>query len=295
MRAVKSPSSSGVDVAIVMYGGTEFLPACFDALRAQGNAVGRVIVIDNAASAETARILNANAAALVVNDTNLGYAAAMNQAYALSSAPFLLSLNADCALAPGYIAACLEEMHAHPRAAGVTGVLRLPDGRIDSSGIAVTRDGRAADRDRHADEASAGDPFGISGAAALWRRDALASVGPEPWWSFLFVYWEDVEIAFRLRSKGWTFRCATAAHATHRRGSDTAEPDFIESQSLRNRIATLARHRGAAGLAAPATAGQLLGTVARLAARHPQALRQAAPLTALRAGLRQRRADSFTA
>lgn len=291
MRAVESHSSSGVDVAIVMYGGTEFLPACFDALAAQGDFVGRVYVIDNAASSETARVATERGATLITNAANVGYAAAMNQAFALSTAPFLLSLNADCVLAPAYVQHCVAAMNSDPHVAGVTGVLRLADGRIDSTGIELSADGRAADRDRHKTDPSPGAPFGVSGAAALWRRDALASLGPEPWWNFLFVYWEDVEIAFRLRAAGWTFACAPLAAASHRRGSDTADPDFIEALSLRNRIATLARH-GRLNVTAGA---ELAVTVARLAVRHPKALRRANPIAALRAGRRQRRADSFAA
>jgi GT2 family glycosyltransferase len=164
----------------------------------------------------------------------------------------------------------------------------LADGRIDSTGIALDDAYRARDRDRHAQEASTGEPFGVSGAAALWRRAALDAVGPKPWWEWLFVYWDDVEIAWRLRDAGWTFVCVPDATATHRRGSDTAEPDFVEAQSLRNRLATVARHKGRGGLLSPRAALHTGLTVARLAVRHPRALRRAAPLRAVRAGLAQR-------
>lgn len=296
MRAVEPPLSEAVDVAIVMYGGAEHLSACLDALAAQTAVIGRVWVIDNATPGGIGTAAHdALDVVVVTNDTNLGYAAAMNQAHALSSAPFLLSLNADCALDTGYVAACLAALGQAPRAAACTGVLRLPDGRIDSTGIALLPNGTAADRDRHRDDPSSDEPFGVSGAAALWRRAALADLGPEPWWSWLFVYWDDVEIAFRLRARGWTFLCAPDAHATHRRGSDSADPDFVEGMSLRNRIATLGRHRGLRGLLTPTVAPQLALTVARLAVRHPRALRRAEPVRALRAALAQRRADAFAA
>jgi hypothetical protein len=78
----------------------------------------------------------------------------------------------------------------------------------------------------------------------------------------------------------------------HRRGSDTAEPDFVEAQSLRNRLATIARHRGWAGLLAPRSAARTVTTIARLALRHPRALRQARPVGAVRAGIAERRIDA---
>jgi GT2 family glycosyltransferase len=262
---------SGVDVVIVTHGGGEFLAECVAALRAQ-KGIARVLVIDNASPDDTAARAEAIAEVEVVrNAINVGYAAAMNQGYTLTTAPYLLSLNADCVLGDGYVAACAAALDAKASHAAVTGVLRLPDGRIDSTGIELDDAYRARDRDRHAATPSPGEPFGVSGAAALWRRAALDAVGPKPWWEWLFVYWDDVEISWRLRQGGWTFACALDASATHRRGSDSAEPDFVESQSLRNRLATIARHAGRAGLFAPRSAAVTAFTVARLAVRHPRA------------------------
>lgn len=284
-----------VDVVVVLYGGGSDLPACINAVRRQGSAVNRVVVIDNASPDDSAaRAAAIDGVEVTCNASNVGYAAAMNQAFRLTDAPKLLALNADCVLADGYVAACVASLHNDARLAAVTGVLRLEDGRIDSTGVALDAAYRAKDRDRHAAAPSPGEPFGVSGAAAMWRRDALASLGSDPWWEWLFVYWDDVELSWRLRDAGWNFGCVPAATATHRRGSDTANPDFVEGQSLRNRIATVARHAGLPGLLAPRSAVLTASTVARLALRHPRALRRAEPLVALRVGLRQRRADRAT-
>jgi GT2 family glycosyltransferase len=278
-----------VDVVVVTYGGGGLLADAIAAARAQGPVINRVIVIDNASPDETAAQAEAiDGVEVIRNPTNIGFAAAMNQAYAMTSAPYLLSLNADCELRADYATACIAALDAQPRAAAATGVLRLPDGRIDSTGIDLDGAYRARDRDRHAPDPSAGEPFGVSGAAALWRRAALDTIAPQPWWEWLFVYWDDVEIAWRLRDNGWTFACTLDAVAVHQRGSDTAEPDFIEAQSLRNRVATIARHKGRAGLLSPRAAAFTAFTIARLAVRHPKALRRAAPLQAVRAGLAQR-------
>jgi GT2 family glycosyltransferase len=281
-----------VDVAIVTYGGGSDLPACIAALRRQGSVVGRVLVIDNASPDDTATRAEAlDGLEVVRNATNVGYAAAMNQAFALTSGAYLFSLNADCVLDDGYLDACVAALDSAPRVAAATGVLRFDDGRIDSTGIVVDNAYRARDRDRHAMQPSPADPFGVSGAAALWRRSALVELG-EPWWSWLFVYWDDVEIAWRLRAHGWSFACVPTATAAHRRGSDSADPDFIEGQSLRNRLASVARHKGWGGLLSPASALVTATTIGRLAVRHPGALRRAQPAHAVRTGLAQRRADA---
>ncbi|MEY2467645.1 MAG: hypothetical protein QOF21_343 [Actinomycetota bacterium] len=284
-----------VDVVIVTFGGGAFLADCIAAVRRQGSAVGRVIVIDNASPDDTADVAEAIGGVEVVrNGTNAGYAAAMNQAFVMTSGEFLLSLNADCVLEDGYVERCMSCLRTDDTVAAVTGVLRLEDGRIDSTGVVMSEAGRAADRDRHEQRPTAPsvEPFGVSGAAALWRRSALASLGDKPWWEWLFVYWDDVEISWRLRRAGWTFRCAHDAGATHRRGSDSADADFIESQSLRNRLATIARHRGWTGLLAPSSVALTAVTMVRLAVRHPKALWRAKPARAVAVGLTERARDT---
>jgi GT2 family glycosyltransferase len=283
------------DCVIVTYGGGARLAACHEGIARQGDAIGRAFVIDNASPDDTVARAQALGLEVIANEENIGYAAAMNQALAATTAPYLLSLNADCVLDAGYVAACVAELERRPDVFAVTGLLRLPDGRIDSTGIALGKSFVAGDRDRHAMAPAAEvDPFGVSGAAAVWRTDALRSLGATAWWPYLFVYWDDVEIAWRARGAGWRFAFVPAATAVHVRGSDAAEPEFIESQSLRNRLATVARHAGVGGLARPGSLAVTVATIARLAVRHRPALRAAKPLAAVRAGLQARAADKAT-
>src|SRR5205085_3748866 len=117
------------DVIIVTYGGGDLLGDCIAAVRRQGRAIARVLVIDNASPDDTAaRATALDGIEVVRNETNVGYAAAMNQAFAMTSAPFLLSLNADCVLGDGYVDACLTELRGEESVAAVTGVLLLEDG-----------------------------------------------------------------------------------------------------------------------------------------------------------------------
>jgi len=287
---------SEVDVLIVTYGGANDLPECIRAVRSQGDAIGRVLVIDNASPDDTltaARDLTG--VEVVANTDNRGYATAMNQGLRLSSAEFVLSLNADCVMEPGYVGACVAALDEDPHAAAATGLLVLPDGRVDSTGFTLSSAGWAQERGRHCDPAETaglGAPFGVSGAAALWRRSALDELGPDPWWEWLFVYWDDVELCWRAQRRGWRFAFVSAARATHRRGADTAPTVFVESQSFRNRLATLARHRGWLGLLSPAPLAVTSVVALRLALRHPAALRAAHPIVAARAGLAARRNDA---
>ena len=137
-----------VDVGIVTYNAAADLPACIEGVRAQGDLVGRVLVVDNASADGTAAVATRlDGVEVVANPTNVGYATAMNQVWRATKAPYLLSLNADALLEPGYVAALLERLDTEPHVGGATGLLVRPDGTIDSTGIELTRAYAAGERD----------------------------------------------------------------------------------------------------------------------------------------------------
>ena len=57
------------------------------------------------------------------------------------------------------------------------------------------------------------DPFGPSGAAAAYHRDAFVRVGGFD--ERIFAYFEDVDLALRLRLAGLRCRLVAAALGTH--------------------------------------------------------------------------------
>ncbi|HUQ40256.1 MAG TPA: glycosyltransferase family 2 protein [Acidimicrobiales bacterium] len=280
-----------VTAIIVNFNAGALLATALDGLGHQG--VGHVVVVDNASwdgSAETAARPGID---LVRSSLNIGFARAVNLALARDDAPFVLLLNADVDLDDGYVERLVAALSSDDSLAGVTGVLRLPSGAIDSTGIAMSSARWAWDRDRGMTGAdvTAGEPFGVSGAACLLRRSALDGLGADPLWSELFVYWEDVELAWRLRRAGWRFATVAGATAAHARGSDSAAPDFVEAASLGGRLATVARHEGLPGLWRPGPLAITLTIMVRLALRHPRALLRARPVAMVAAGLRARRVD----
>jgi GT2 family glycosyltransferase len=87
----------------------------------------------------------------------------------------------------------------------------------------MTRNGRHFDigsgaRDDGRWDAPA-EVFGVSGCTALYRVAALEDVkiGTGYFDDDFFVYREDVDLAWRLRGRGWTARCVPSARAWHRR------------------------------------------------------------------------------
>ncbi len=173
--------------------------------------------------------------AVVASRENLGYTGGHNLAIARaveSGAPWVLVLNSDVVLAPDYLERLLAEA-ARPEFARVgsftgkilraDGVDLLPTDVLDTVGIRMTPNGRHFDigaglRDDGRYDAAA-EVFGISGCIAFYRTRALEDVRITTGFfdDDFFLYREDVDLAWRLRGRGWSARCVPAARAWHRR------------------------------------------------------------------------------
>lgn len=129
---------------------------------------------------------------------------------------------------------------------------RLPaEALIDSTGLAM--DAARQARDRGAGEPAsawleAGETFGVSGAAALYRRSMIrhVSLGGEFFDETFFAYKEDVDVAWRARRLGWVALYAPDARALHARGwkegGRTSVSAFVRRHSYQNRFYTLVKN-----------------------------------------------------
>jgi GT2 family glycosyltransferase len=166
---------------------------------------------------------------------NLGFTGGHNKGIETAlqaDAEWVLVLNADVVLAPDFLERLLEDAEApgHDRVGAVTGKILRADGPalertdvLDTVGIWMTRTGRHFDlaggeRDNGRYDRPA-EVFGVSGCVALYRRAALEDVRISTGFfdNDFFLYREDVDLAWRLRGRGWTARCVPSARAWHRR------------------------------------------------------------------------------
>ena len=108
---------------------------------------------------------------------------------------------------------------------------------MDASGNGYDRDWLVpADR-----EHSPSEVFGLCGGACAIRREAWQALGG--FREDLFMYYEDTDLSWRLRERGWQVlyvREAVARH-DHASSSGTGSPMFIQV-NVRNRILTAAAH-----------------------------------------------------
>ena len=243
---------TGVDALIVSHDHERTLAATVAGLAAQTLRPARVVLVDNASS--DGSVVAASGAAgplalaVVRNRTNLGFAAAANQALREGTAEWVLALNPDCRLAPDYLARLHAAAAARERVGAAAGARLRAAGAgdaagavVDTAGLVVTPAGRHLDRaaGRTPDAAVALPAwvFGASGAAALYRRAALDDVaypGGEVFDEGFFSYREDADLAWRLQRRGWRCLFWPEARAAHGRG--------LKPEARRRGSAAINRH-----------------------------------------------------
>jgi GT2 family glycosyltransferase len=123
--------SPDISVLLVNWNTRELVIRCLESLAAGMGTVltFETIMVDNGSVDGSASALRSRTdIVLIENSSNLGYAAAVNQAYRRSRAPLVLLLNSDVELLPGSVAALEELLAQHPEVAGSAPVYRNPDG-----------------------------------------------------------------------------------------------------------------------------------------------------------------------
>ncbi|MHB8826874.1 MAG: glycosyltransferase family 2 protein, partial [Acidimicrobiales bacterium] len=100
-----SPTISAV---VVDYRAGEALAHCVASLRANG--VTEVIVVDNAETPESARVLAGDAATVVASGVNLGYGRGVNRGAALATGEYLVVSNPDILVHEGAVAILVSHL-----------------------------------------------------------------------------------------------------------------------------------------------------------------------------------------
>jgi GT2 family glycosyltransferase len=199
-------------VVIPTYNGKALLATCLDSIarhRPQQLPI-EVIVVDDASSDGTAAWLSeAHPDVRVIRlESNGGFVAASNAGIVAARGTFIQLLNNDTEVMAGWMEAGVEPFE-DPTVGSVAPlvVVRSDPSRVDSAGDSYgwigwpwkRGHGEAIGRWIHH---PTDHVFGASGSSAFYRTSALRRVGGlDP---ALGSYYEDVDLAFRLRWAGYT-------------------------------------------------------------------------------------------
>ena len=255
-RTLNIVEDGTVCVTIVTYNSGRYIRRCLEAALEQEGVPIEVVVVDNASTDDTPAILESFGGRIrtMSYGRNLGFAEGQNRAIAATASEWVLTLNPDVLMKPGFVRALVEAGKADPAAGCVCGKLLsigpgfkpLDQLRIDSTGMYFTPAMRHFDRGWREPERSAYDRveyvFGASAAAALYRRRMIDDVALEGEFfdPDFFVYREDADVAWRALLMGWRTLYTPAAVAFHVRTMNPynrrAVPAVLNMHSVKNRF-----------------------------------------------------------
>jgi GT2 family glycosyltransferase len=241
-----------VSAVVVNYGQRELLRACLESLcvalrRIDGGY--EIVVVDNGSTDGSAEMIREAfpEVRLVALDDNTGFAGGMSVGVGHATGDWVLAVNNDATVAAGAVAELLRVAESGGDDIGsVAARLVFADSPdvVNSAGIVLDRLGVASDRllgePASASESEPTEVFGTSAGAGLYRRKMLEDV---PFEGSFFVYYEDVDVAWRARMRGWRCLYAPGAVVEHHLSATARHGSPLKYYwSGRNRIRVLARN-----------------------------------------------------
>jgi N-acetylglucosaminyl-diphospho-decaprenol L-rhamnosyltransferase len=204
-------------VYIPNFNGADHLGRVLRSLGEQTRAAD-VVIADNGSSDGSVELAGRQMpeAKVLELGENLGFGPALNRAVAEHAGDPVILLNNDTEAEPRFVEALLDGLgEGVDSVAGVLLQERAPE-LIDSAGVVADATLMGFDH-LHGEPASAAataaDPLGPTGGAALYRRAAFEAVGGFD--ERIFLYYEDLDLALRLAAAGGRCQLAPAARAVH--------------------------------------------------------------------------------
>ncbi|OLE21258.1 MAG: hypothetical protein AUG49_22480, partial [Catenulispora sp. 13_1_20CM_3_70_7] len=171
----------------------------------------------------------------------LGFAGGNNLGIRAARGRHIVLLNNDTQVRPGWLRALVDAAEANPAAGAIAAKILFldPPNTIQNAGSILLSDGSGADRGFREPDRGQYDErqevFGACGASVLYRRDMLEDVGVYD--ETFFMYYEDTDLNWRMRLRGWSVVYEPAAVVDHvHAGSSQEWSPFFVFHVDRNRL-----------------------------------------------------------
>jgi O-antigen biosynthesis protein len=200
--------------------------ACLRSIAADPCSVGfEVVVVDDASTDDTVGALPSVTGVVAVRlDENQGFVGAVNAGIERARGRFVVLLNNDTEVEPGWLDALVATAESDPTIGVVGAKLVYPDGRLQEAGGVIWDDGTGHNYGRDQDPFDPRFDFVrdvdyCSGACLLVRRELLGLVGGGLDRRFSPAYYEDTDLCFSARHLGYRVVYQPAAVVRHFEGA----------------------------------------------------------------------------
>lgn len=217
-----------VYVILLNWNAWEDTIACIDSLKRLTYPEYRVLVVDNGSTNDSVAHIRAAFSDVLTIEAghNLGFAGGCNrgiQRALAQGADFVWLLNNDTTVKPHSLKALIDAAESDAQIGAVGSVLYWMDepDRVQAWGGGWVSFWTGRWGHYHL-PAPAGKLHYLTGASLLVRREALQDVGLLDDRTF-FMYWEDTDLCFRLRGRGWKLTVAESSVVFHKQAGSTGK------------------------------------------------------------------------
>lgn len=231
---------STVSVIIVNWNGRHLLGECLDALRAQTRPSDETIVVDNGSSDGSQAFIREQypEVTLIELDANRGFSIANNIALQQITSDYIALINNDLVVEAEWIEYMAATLDTDATLGSCAPKMLFYDRRdtINVAGmsmrwnsVAWQRGYKEKDSDRFQESAIV---FGACAGAAMYRMSMLHDIGFFD--EDLYLYYEDVDLAFRAQLAGYECKYVPAAVAYHHESMSSKGTPIRLYYGLRN-------------------------------------------------------------
>ena len=211
-----------VTVVIPNYNGIRFLQGCLEAVLNQepDTPTYRVMVIDNGSKDGSLELLEKQFPQVEVMplSKNTGFCHAVNMGIRKAGSPYVILLNNDTKVRPGFVKGLCHALEARPGAFSVSAAMLMWDQEelLDDAGDRYCAFGWAYSRGKGKRAVLYSRPaevFSACGGAAIYRKSVLEKIGLFD--EEHFAYLEDLDIGWRARIYGYHNYYEPSAEVVH--------------------------------------------------------------------------------
>lgn len=202
------PASPQVSIVVILYNQAALSLLCFQSLLKSVDLPFELIVIDNASSDETSRLLAlCDGIKLIQNPSNVGFVEAVNQGANIAQGKHLLLLNNDAILQPHALENAVATLESDDSIGAVGGKIILLDGTLQEAGSIIWNDASCLGYGRGRNPEDPEFMFQrevdyCSGAFLLIKRNLFEELNGLDM-DYAPAYYEESDFCVRLKKQGY--------------------------------------------------------------------------------------------
>jgi len=227
LTSLHFPVHEEVEVSIIIpvFDQLQFTHACLAALQtAQERSRFEVIIVDDCSTDKTPEIIpKIDSVVYLRNETNSGFIVCCNRGTEKARGKYLVFLNNDTIVSDGWLSALVDTFTEEPQAGIVGSKLIYPDGRLQEAGAIIWQDASGWNCGKFDDpqkpEYNYLREVDYCSAAALMIPKALFQRVGGFDLRYAPAYYEDADLAFKVRRAGYKVLYQPLSEVIHYEGS----------------------------------------------------------------------------